>query len=326
MRRKLTTEEFIARSREVHGYKYDYSKTVYVDSFTKVCIICPEHGEFWQLPSNHMNGVKCIKCAGRQRSNTEEFIAKARKIHGDKYDYSKVEYVNSKTPVTIICPEHGEFKQLPSMHLNGRGCKICAIKRIVAPRVIPFETFIETATKRYGGKYDYSKVQYKNATTKVCIVCPEHGEFWQLPYHHMMGHKCPVCAGKNKTTENFIAEARKIHGDKYDYSKVEYKNATSKVCIICPEHGEFWQTPAMHLTGRGCLECGGCKRLTNEKFIERARKVHGDKYDYSKVQYVRNIRKVCIICPKHGEFWQTPVSHMRGCGCPECTEKKNKKV
>ena len=124
---------------------------------------------------------------------------------------------------------------------------------------------------------------------------------------------------KYLTTEQFIEKAKQIHGNKYDYSKVEYVNNHTKVCIICPEHGEFWQTPNSHLNGNGCSSCKGLKKLTTKEFIERAKQVHGNKYDYSKTIYVNKRTKVCIICPIHGEFYQTPHNHVyQKQGCPEC--------
>ena len=118
MSKKFTREEFIRRAKEVHGDKYDYSKLEYVDTKTKVCIICPEHGVFWKFPYDHLGGGGCPKCSAYGK---EEFIQKAREVHGDKYDYSKVNYVNSYTKVCIICPEHGEFWQKPNSHINGSG-------------------------------------------------------------------------------------------------------------------------------------------------------------------------------------------------------------
>ena len=120
------------------------------------------------------------------------------------------------------------------------------------------------------------------------------------------------------TKEKFIEKAKAIHGDRYDYSKVEYSNNRTKVCIICPVHGEFWQTPHTHLQGCGCPACYGTKKRTKEEFVEEARKIHGDRYDYSRVEYINNKTPVCIICPEHGEFWQKPMNHLAGCGCPEC--------
>ena len=128
----------------------------------------------------------------------------------------------------------------------------------------------------------------------------------------------------------FIEKARQIHNDKYDYSKVNYVNSRTKVCIICPEHGEFWQTPHNHLKGYGCAECGKEKshlpKITTEDFTAKSKEIHGNKYDYSKVCYKTSDTKVCIICPEHGEFWQTPSNHMNGSGCPKCANEKRKNV
>ena len=194
---------------------------------------------------------------------------------------------------------------------------------------ITTEEFIKKAREIHGDKYDYSKSQYNGYNEKLCIVCPEHGEFWQTPMHHLYRKQgCHLCnGGVNLSTEEFIEKAKKIHGSKYDYSKVKYVNNRTKVCIICPEHGEFWQTPNSHLNGNGCFDCSyierGLKRNSSAKeFIEKAHKVHGDKYDYSKVEYDKAIKKVCIICPKHGEFWQTPNCHLNGQGCPKCNQSK----
>ena len=191
------------------------------------------------------------------------------------------------------------------------------------------EEFVERAKRIHGDKYDYSKVEYINNYTKVCIICPKHGEFWQRPDKHLIGHGCSLCCktGIKSNTMEFISKARRIHGGKYDYSKVEYVNNHTKVCIICPKHGEFWQEPNSHLNGNGCFHCSyetrnTYKRLGLNAFIEKAKKIHGDKFDYSKVEYINAITKVCIICPKHGEFWQTPQQHLNGHGCFKCKQSK----
>ena len=264
---------------------------------------------------------------------TEQFIERARKAHGNKYDYSKVEYKNYGTKVCIICSEHGEFWQTPNGHLNGSGCPKCGNNEISKKQSLTNEEFILKARQIHGWKYDYSKVRYINNSTKICIICPQHGEFWQTPGSHLSGCGCPKCANNKKSvsqksnTEQFIEKAKKVHGDKYDYSKVEYSKSSVKVCIICPEHGEFWQTPNNHLKGGGCQKCydkrrGVSQKSNTEEFIEKARKIHVDKYDYSKVKYINVNTKVCIICPKHGEFWQRPDHHLTSkCGCPLCQEK-----
>jgi hypothetical protein len=176
----------------------------------------------------------------------EEFIERAKKVHGDKYDYSRVLYNGMHDKICIICPIHGEFWQTPANHLSGKGCPECgSISRWDTKGRITTEEFIKKAIKIHGDKYDYSKVNYIDAHTKVCIICPIHGEFWQTPNNHLTKYGCKKCAmdalnsNKPRSTEEFIKIAKKLHGNKYDYSKVEYKNCKTKVCIICPKHGEF---------------------------------------------------------------------------------------
>ena len=258
---------------------------------------------------------------------TEIFIERARKVHGEKYDYSKVEYVNAYTKVCIICPIHGEFWQRPSSHLRGQGCSKCGELKKGKYNLGNKSDFIERAKKVHGDKYDYSKVEYIDTKTKVCIICPIHGEFWQRPGSHLSGRGCNLCSKPVYDTESFIKESKKKHGDKYDYSKVEYIDAKTKVCIICPIHGEFWITPNNHLRGRGCYKCGRevsalKQSLTTEEFIKKAKCIHGDKYDYSKVVYINNHTNVCIVCKEHGEFSQKPIKHLKGQGCPKCNESK----
>lgn len=204
-----------------------------------------------------------------KKYTTESFIEKSKKVHGEKYDYSKVEYVNSNTKVCIICPEHGEFYITPGNFLYGQGCRLCGIDERKNKRSCSYNDFIKKAIEVHGNKYDYSKVEYINCDTKICIVCPTHGEFYQTPYHHINEKNgCPKCANNVKyTNEEFIEKARKIHGNKYDYSKLEYEGSLKKVCIICPEHGEFWMEPSHHLLHMGCPKCS-TKRL--EKEVENA--------------------------------------------------------
>ena len=195
-------------------------------------------------------------------------------------------------------------------------------------KIVTLDEWIDRFKKIHGDFYSYSKVIYNGARNKICIICPKHGEFWQTPHNHANGQGCPICASEEnkkrlqlrnlKAREEFIAKARKVHNDKYDYSKTEYKNSNEKVCIICPIHGEFWQKPHNHLNGNGCPKCDKSFKINKNIFIERAKKVHGDKYDYSKVEYNGNKEKVCIVCPIHGEFWQRPNDHLTGHGCHEC--------
>ena len=192
-----------------------------------------------------------------KKLSKDEFIERAHKVHGDKYDYSETEYINSRTDIKIICPSHGPFFMTPNEHLcMKRGCRFCGYEKNAMTHRSNKEEFIEKAKKIHGNKYDYSKVEYVNNNTKVCIICPEHGEFWQQPNNHLSGYEgCKYCAERIMNTEIFIQRSKKIHDNEYDYSKVEYKNPKTKVCIICPIHGEFWQYPYGHLQGKGCSKC-----------------------------------------------------------------------
>lgn len=184
-----------------------------------------------------------------KRLTTDEFIDRAKCLHGDAYDYKNVLYVNMHTNVDIVCPIHGVFHQTPSNHLKGHGCLKCTK---IANRRTPLSDFIDRSDKIHNCKYDYSNVDYINNKTKVEIVCPLHGSFMQTPEKHLHGRGCPKCAPNcPDTKETFVEKARVVHGDMYDYSKVEYINSSTKVCIIDRQYGEFWQKPNAHLRGEG---------------------------------------------------------------------------
>lgn len=186
------------------------------------------------------------------RITTEIFIDRARKIHGDFFDYSEVNYKNAYSSITVICPVHGPFQQRAGAHLRGQGCFKCAVDA----KSLTTEKFIKKAREVHGNKYDYSKVNYKNNHAKVPIICPVHGPFQQYPINHLRGHGCKSCVGLERlTTKEFINRAQKVHGHKFDYSKTIYINAETNVIIICPVHGKFAQMAYNHLTGRGCLKC-----------------------------------------------------------------------
>ena len=317
--RRGSIESFIKKAKEIHGDKYNYDRVDYKDSNTRITIICPVHGEFEQIPARHLQGQGCPKCSGNIKLTTEEFIKRAREIHGDKYDYSKVNYKNNSTKVTIICSTHGEFEQKPANHLQGNGYPKCG-----GTTKLTSKEFIKKAKEIHGDKYNYDKVDYLNSRNKVTIICPIHGDFEQVPFTHLQGSSCPKCSaeiralGNSLTSKNFIKKAKEVHSNKYDYSKVDYKVSNTKITIICPTHGEFEQIASVHLQGSGCPKCGGSAKLTTEEFIEKAIKVHGVKYDYSKVDYKNSQTKIIIVCPTHGDFKQVPNGHLRGQGCPKC--------
>ena len=250
----LTTEKFIKNAKNKFGDKYNYSKVKCYNANSLIIIICPEHGEFKRTAKSFLrSNYGCPKCNNKTLT-TEQFIKKAREIHDDKYDYSKVEYINNHIKVCIICPEHGEFYQTPKNHLKGCGCSKCKSDKISNRFISNTKDFINKY-KKLIPEYDYSKVEYKKSNQKIKIICPIHGEFEITPNSLQQGCRCQKCSGRFMDKSYFIECSKKKHDDKYDYSKVEYINNSTKVCIICPEHGEFWQTPKVHLKGGGCPYC-----------------------------------------------------------------------
>lgn len=190
-RTKVNLKTFIERSVAVHGHFYGYSLISDVRSHQKVEIVCPTHGVFEQSSSKHMLGQGCVLChLDSTRLGLSGFIRKANIKHSSKYDYSLAVYINSITPVRIICPVHGEFEQKPNSHLTGCGCPKCFIDR----RWCTQQEFVDRSNAIHGYRYDYGKVAYKNMLTKVCIICKEHGEFCQTPFNHVNGVGCPLCA------------------------------------------------------------------------------------------------------------------------------------
>ena len=215
-----------------------------------------------------------------KKKTTEQFIEDAKLVHGDKYDYSLVEYSGNKNKVRIICKTHGEFEQTPNNHLKNKGCKNCHydkvnkikhdnLKKKIKPVINLTETFIKKSEKVHGDLYDYSLVEYKSAKIKVDIICKKHGVFKQSPTNHLSGYGCMACArilqadSKRITTEEFIKRAKEKHGDTYKYEKTNYIESTKKVVIECSIHGQFKQIASAHLAGKGCEKCA----MVNSSFI-----------------------------------------------------------
>ncbi len=199
------------------------------------------------------------------------------------------------------------------------------------------EQFIEQANEIHNNRFNYDKVLYKNNSSKVEIVCSEHGSFFQNYINHINNKAgCPLCKRrtlsllKTKTRDKFVEEALKRHDNKYDYSKVEYFHTDKKITILCPIHGVFEQTPHDHLNGKGCRECSNEKlsilyKKTNDDFIEQANKVHNKKYLYDQTKYDGIYEKIKILCPKHGVFEQRPNDHLGGHGCSKCCKRISNK-
>lgn len=210
------TTSFISKATKIHGDRYDYSKVDYINAKTKVSIICVVHGEFTQTPSNHLSNFNCQKCSNNFKLNTQTFIDKANQIHKNRYDYSKVEYTNTDTPVIISCKNHGDFKQIPDFHINRKcGCPKCSNN-------VKFDLleFIDKANKIHNNKYDYSRVEYINNRRQIILICKEHHTFKQIPFVHLLGHGCPSCI--NKTEFKFYNKIKELYPEIKRQYKVEW--------------------------------------------------------------------------------------------------------
>jgi len=186
---KLDITEILKRFKTSHKNKYDYSLVEYKNINTKIEILCNNCCKtFFQTPKCHLRGDGCPECSKNKKLNNSTFIEKSNKKHNNKYDYSLVEYINNKTKIKIICPEHGVFEQTPHEHLSGHGCCMCG-----GSKKLSINNFIERSNKIHDNKYDYSLVEYKNNCTKVKICCPVHGIFEQIPNVHLLGSGCAKC-------------------------------------------------------------------------------------------------------------------------------------
>jgi hypothetical protein len=266
--------EFLAKARAVHGDTFEYDEGSYKGAAKKVRIKCSKHGWFKQAASDHTNkGAGCKKCAldyvaFLKRLTREEFIERATKAHNGKFDYSRVEYVNTSTPVIITCPKHGAFRQIPTQHMAGRGCKKCASIVTNKLNTIGVEERVAKLRAVYGDKFDYSLVDDRSLTQPLTLICPEHGPF-KVKMHDWTGcTKCNTRAFREKAQRAFIEAATLAHNGFYSYDKVEYVRAFDAVIIGCPVHGDYLQVPVWHQTGSRCPKCAqnGTSRLEDEIF------------------------------------------------------------
>lgn len=196
-------------------------------------------------------------------NKTENFIIKAVNKHGNRFDYSLVEYITGTTNITIICKEHGTFQQAPKTHLQGFGCSKCS-----GLHKMNTQEFVTKSKLKHGDTYEYTLSNYVNNKTKLIITCKTHGDFLQAPNHHLNGKGCRKCRDLllskkfSSTTEDFILKAKALHNNNYTYELVEYINNRTKVVITCKYHGTFLQTPNQHLGGHGCKQCADISSLS----------------------------------------------------------------
>lgn len=285
--KKLTTAEFIARAKAIHGDKYNYHLVHYINISTKVSIVCGDHGVFPQRPSDHLKGAGCPKCKGaknsvRLRKGLDFYLAKFMSVHGENYDYSLIVNIEtSKQKLPIICPIHGVFEQSANIHSRGYGCWDCGIKQRANAQTKKSEKAIDDFRITHGDRYLYDRAVYTGKKNDVIIGCKLHGYFTQNANRHQQGAGCPECA-KEQIAEfhrynksNLIEKFHSTHNGRYAYIVDGYKNQNSIIRIECKEHGWFKQRAANHLAGHGCLKCGLLSTAIKKDYIKICNKYDG---------------------------------------------------
>ena len=344
---KHTLETFTAKAVEIHGNRYAYlAISNPAGRVAKVLASCAIHGPFFSRFSDHLFKKSGCPDCGREelkKAKTltfEDFLEKAKAVHGNRYKYLGLRLVNGKSVVAVVCPEHGEWNQSASQHLFGKGCKLCgnasgAEKRSKAPKIplgksTTLESFSTIASELHNSKYTYQRLIHEKATLYVEATCPSHGSFRLRARHHINGVACMQC-GREKTKnaiamtlEEVEAKARLVHGNKYRYLRLRSTKAGRMLDLVCPEHGEITQNMFYHVKGHGCNLCGNKKiqesnRDTLEQFVAKAREIHGDTYEYLSLDYSSRYTKIRFNCPTHGEQIQSTNTHLSAeAGCYWC--------
>ena len=297
---KKTTEQFIKDAKEKRtDIDFDYSKVLYVNSITKVTIIDPDFGEFYISPNSFLSGKGHPARGGTAKKSTEQFIKDAKEKRTDiDFDYSKVLYVNSITKVTIVDPEFGEFQIRPKNFLRGYGHPIRALRTRRAKNSKTIEQFIKDAKeKRTDINFDYSKVVYINALTKVTIIDPVFGEFQVTPANFLNGQDHPVRAGKsqqyayiNSILDNNLLVALKYGIEKQKGKRVNQQNKKSlftveSLCVYC------------FPTVEQCKDAEReCKKLFGNGFLTKEEMPDG----YTETTTIANLEKIISIYEKWG--------------------------
>ena len=312
--KKRTTENFIEECKRIHGDNFTYEKTEYKNSRTKITVT-NKYGEDLDVwPLDFLKKTK----DKNNRFTTEFFIRKSKEIFGeDTYSYEKTVFNNSGDDVIITCKKHGDFTKQASAHIHQKqGCPMCS------RGINNTAEFILKAREIHGWKYDYSKVNFVDMSTKITVICPKHGEFDVLAGEHLKGCNCEKCVreSQKKPIEKFIKDA-KLAGRNISIIG-DYRSMTEKTWFKCGICGKEWETtPNKIQNGHGCSYCNSGVKCT-EDFIKRAKEIHGDRYNYSKVVYCGNTTPVTIICPEHGEFDISPITFFnRTNPCKRCSRK-----
>lgn len=292
MANKLTLNMFVDKANTVHCDKYDYSLSKYINSQTKIIIICPIHGVFTQKPNGHLDGKGCKLCGtdivkNKLSLSINDFIKSANIVHNNKYNYNLVEYKNNKNNVRIICPIHGEFMQTPNNHLAGQGCSKCGNLLAGIKQRNDTSYFIGKSKEIHGNKYNYSNVNYITVHDYVDIICPIHGKFTQKPNTHLNGSGCPYC--KESIGEKKIAKYLENKLIKFERQKKMFgcKNINKLVFdFFLPDHntliefdGEQHFIPIKHF--------GGINKFKKQKINDKIKNdyVKSNNYNLLRIKF-----------------------------------------
>lgn len=345
---RLSTEEFVARAKKVHGDTYDYSETHYASSTEKLRVVCREHGAFYQSPQGHLAGYGCRKCgvtkvAGQLRLSQEQFLSAVRAVHGEVYILDRTSYAGRVNRVEVDCRVHGHFLISANSLLSGHGCSKCAVAGRANERRKTTELFIAESQARFGDKFDYRDAEYVSRSTKLKLFCSCGAGFLVSPSVHLSGSGgCPDCFKQSVAERTlipfdvFVTRARQVHGEKYLYVEETYRGVQNKVSIVCGEHGVFVQAAFSHLAGRGCKKCGIATRAGNRltrgsvaasrRLAELSEEPRNARYSYDKAVYAGHEGLITITCKEHGEFSQSYGNHVRGAGCPKCAKERASEI
>ena len=337
----MTKELFVYKANLVHNNSYLYDRFNYVDKRTKGIIFCPKHNvEFQQTPAKHLIGQGCPKCryeksAASKTKTTEEFVEEANKIWGERWIYTDTEYKKGQEKVSIICPIHGKFWMTPNNHIhktNPQGCPQCGKESSINSRTMTFSEFVEVASKVHNNKYKYVESEFTKASDMVGIICPIHGKFYQRGVNHTcLQQGCPKCSNQQSLSEEEIAL---FLNEIIPNAEIQQRNRKIinpyELDIVIPSYnlaieynGLVWHSDKFTKK-----DMEKKKIVSTEDFVNKARGIFGEYYDYSKTDISKKDekRRVTITCPIHGDFLQNMYSHLKGCGCPKCGKEKSAKT
>ena len=268
----------------------------------------------------------------------EQVINSFKEVHGDAFDYSKVVYVDTHTPVEVYCKKHDfTFTPTPKNHKKGSGCTQCGREAQMEKAKKDFDKFKQEMFDLYGDQYDFNNSKYVNTKTELTAICKTHGEFSKAPFSLLNGSACDECCKKQTKYNNkemFIEEAKKVYGDKDDYTNTEIISASEKMEVVCTKHNHtFTKGIQTYLGGWGCPICSAenyrkLRAIPSEEYYRRVNEKHENKYTYAG-DFTTLSGVVTFFCEEHGEQRLNANSHLIGAGCKKCEKtpiKTNKRT